>query len=65
MNPLRKRAVIDEDSCVACGCCTIACPLDAIKIYKGIYAVVEGKCVGCGKCKSICPASVIQMEEKA
>ena len=57
----RKYAVI-YDECVACGCCAKVCPLNAITVYKGMYAVVnEEKCVGCGKCANTCPASVISI----
>lgn len=60
----KRKAIIIQDECVACGCCENVCPKDAIKIEYGIYAtVVEEKCIGCGKCKNICPASVIQIEE--
>ena len=63
---IRKKALIRAGECVACGCCTAICPLGAIKIIKGIYAIAdESKCVGCGKCAAICPASVIDMMEAA
>lgn len=60
----RKNAVVHTAQCVACGCCAKACPLSAIEIYKGIYALVnKEKCVGCGKCAKECPASVIEIKE--
>ena len=56
---IKKNASIAEQ-CVACGCCVKACPLNAVTVYKGMYAVIdEEKCVGCGKCADACPASVI------
>ncbi len=59
-----KKAGIDISKCVACGCCMKVCYSHAIKIYKGIYAVVErDKCVGCGRCVYECPASVIGIME--
>ena len=58
-----RRAVVDQKSCVACGCCVKVCPLKAIQIVKGIMAQVdEEKCVGCGKCAKECPASVIEIQ---
>lgn len=66
MKPVRRirKAVVDENSCVACGCCVRVCPMQAIEIYKGSMARVNReKCVGCGKCAKECPASVIVIEE--
>lgn len=62
----RRRAVVDEKACVACGCCVKVCPLGAIEIVRGIAARVDwSKCVGCGKCAKECPASVIAVGEAA
>ena len=45
----KKKANIDQNICVACGCCMKVCPLGAISIYKGLFAQVDAnKCVGCG-----------------
>ena len=60
----RRRAVVDEKACVACGCCVKVCPLGAIEVVRGIAARVDwSKCVGCGKCAKECPASVIAVGE--
>ncbi len=60
----RKRAVVAQKECVACGSCVPACPKGAIHIVKGVFAQIEqALCVGCGKCKTTCPACVIQMTE--
>lgn len=60
----RRKAVVDRDVCVACGCCVKVCPTSAIAIYKGIAAQVDwARCVGCGKCARECPASIITIEE--
>ncbi len=62
----RRRAVVDEKACVACGCCVKVCPLGAIEVVRGIAARVDwSKCVGCGKCAKECPASVIAVREAA
>ena len=60
----RRTAVVDQAVCVACGCCVKVCPLQAIKIVRGVTAQVNReKCVGCGKCARECPASVIKIRE--
>ncbi|WP_082082667.1 4Fe-4S binding protein [Clostridium sp. FS41] len=58
----RKKALLNSKECVACGCCTKSCPLNAMSIYKGMYALLdEKKCVGCGRCEAACPAQVISI----
>ncbi|MGL4335701.1 MAG: 4Fe-4S binding protein [Turicibacter sp.] len=60
---VRKKACVDINYCVSCGMCVKTCPIAAIHIYKGMYAVVNSdKCVGCKKCEKACPASVIEMK---
>lgn len=60
----KRRAVVNGDICVACGCCARVCPLSAIQIWHGIRAEVNGeRCVGCGRCAKECPASVIEIQE--
>ena len=60
----RKKAVVDQRDCVACGCCVKVCRLGAIQIVKGIRAQVDpARCVGCGKCAVECPASIIEIRE--
>lgn len=59
-----KKAVIDKNLCVACGCCVNICPKGAVKIHKGITAIINYTlCIGCGFCSKVCPASIITMEE--
>ncbi|MDR3271258.1 MAG: 4Fe-4S binding protein [Peptococcaceae bacterium] len=65
MKTLKKIAVIHKE-CVACGSCLKGCPRNAVAIYKGSIAVVDGaKCVGCGKCAQACPANSITLAEVA
>ena len=60
----KRRAVVDESACVACGCCAKVCPLSSIQIWHGIRAAVNAdRCVGCGRCAKECPASVIEIQE--
>ena len=59
-------ASVDNKRCVACGVCENTCPLVAVKVHRGCYAVVEETlCVGCGKCAKSCPAGCIEMKERA
>lgn len=59
----RRKAVVEERDCVACGCCVKVCPLGAIQVLHGIAARVDpDKCVGCGKCVQECPATVIRLQ---
>ena len=60
----KRRAVVDQRDCVACGCCVKVCPMTAIQVYCGLYALVdEDKCIGCGSCAKECPATVIEIRE--
>ena len=60
----RRKAVVDQSLCVACGCCVKVCPLQAIAAIGGVTAQVDvQKCVGCGRCAAECPASVIEIQE--
>lgn len=62
---LSKNIAVVSEECVACGCCENVCPLNAISVFKGLYAkVMETKCIGCGKCQKACPASVISIVKR-
>ena len=59
----RRKAVINTQECVACGCCIKVCPRNAITIPNGIFAKIDKSlCVGCGKCAKECPAGIITLE---
>ena len=64
---MRKIAKVLKESCVACGECTHACKRSAIRVDRGMNAVVDEEiCVGCGICSRECPAgciSIVQREE--
>lgn len=63
---MKKLAVVNQKTCVACGACMKACSKGAISIYRGCYAVVEkAKCVGCGLCSKTCPAGCITIKERS
>ena len=48
------------DSCINCGACESACPVDAISEANGMRKIDAGKCVDCGACKSACPVDAIE-----
>ncbi|MFR2372861.1 MAG: 4Fe-4S binding protein [Anaerobutyricum sp.] len=37
----KRVASVDKKRCVACGVCENTCPLAAVKVHRGCYAVVE------------------------
>lgn len=65
MNLSPKVAFIGKE-CVACGCCVLVCPRNAIRVVSGTRAQIEdGQCVGCGKCAKACPAGVISVVKRS
>ena len=56
-----SKAVIDQDSCIQCGRCYIACEdtshqaITATKGGKRFFEVKEDECVGCNLCVTVCP----------
>lgn len=64
MERKRKKALVNQRLCAACGCCVKVCPVQAVQIVKGIMAKIDReRCAGCGKCVKECPASVISLQE--
>jgi dihydropyrimidine dehydrogenase (NAD+) subunit PreA len=67
-----SKAVIDQDSCIECGRCHIACEdtshqaITASKDGARHFEVKEEECVGCNLCVSVCPvAQCITMRDLA
>jgi dihydropyrimidine dehydrogenase (NAD+) subunit PreA len=56
-----SKAVIDQDSCIQCGRCHIACEdtshqaITFMKDGKRHFEVKEDECVGCNLCVTVCP----------
>ncbi len=56
-----EKAVIDQDLCIKCGRCYIACEdaaHQAISVRgdgEPVYEVVDEECVGCNLCANVCP----------
>lgn len=52
---------VDEDKCVGCGACELACPTQAINIDEGYATIAEGACIGCGACVGDCPTNALEL----
>ena len=53
-------AIVNAESCVACGACVDACPCGAIEVQD--VAVVNDTCAGCGACVDACPVGAIHKD---
>lgn len=61
----RKIIKIDEDRCVGCGLCAMACHEGAIKMVNGKAKLMrEDYCDGLGDCLPACPVGAISFEER-
>ncbi len=66
------KAVIDQDSCIKCGRCHIACEdtshqaITQSKNGERHFEVIDKECVGCNLCVTVCPVesciSMVEME---
>ncbi len=57
-------AVIDPDTCTACGLCTQRCQVKAIVQKDDVHTVTRPRCIGCGLCVTACPEQAIRLERK-
>ncbi|MCA1299619.1 NAD-dependent dihydropyrimidine dehydrogenase subunit PreA [Stappia indica] len=64
------KAKIDQDACIKCGRCHIACEdtshqaITAMKDGERHFEVIDAECVGCNLCVSVCPVEdCITMEQ--
>ncbi|WP_440615668.1 RnfABCDGE type electron transport complex subunit B [Cysteiniphilum sp. 6C5] len=60
----KKVAWINEDLCIGCKKCILACPVDAIMGAKKLmHTVIQEECTGCDLCVEPCPMDCIEMHE--
>lgn len=52
---------IDEELCVGCVKCTLACPVQAIRVRNGKAIISRTElCVECGECLRVCPHQAVK-----
>lgn len=55
-------ALIDEQVCIGCTLCIVACPVDAIAgAARQLHTVITVECTGCELCIAPCPVDCISM----
>jgi Na+-translocating ferredoxin:NAD+ oxidoreductase subunit B len=56
-------AVVDTESCTACGTCVDKCQMDAAKIdeQSGYSRINLDRCIGCGNCVAACPSEALSL----
>jgi len=58
-------SVIDDDTCIKCGCCLKPAHCEAITRQQDESVVVdEDLCIGCGVCRNLCPVGAISYREQ-
>ncbi len=55
-------AIVNQETCNACGDCIDSCPLDAIEMQDGKASVDEDTCGDCGACVDVCPTESISVD---
>ncbi len=70
--PQFKTAVVNEQTCVACGLCVAVCPYKAVKLQeipmgphrtKPVARVDANRCMACGLCAASCRSTSIGLTE--
>ena len=58
---LNLPAVVDSDTCTACGTCVDECPVGAIEL-NDVAVVDPDTCTECGTCVDVCPNESIEIQ---
>lgn len=56
----RYGAVVNVETCVQCGECVAACPMESIQMEDQIL-IDDARCIGCGLCVRTCPEGSLSM----
>lgn len=68
-----RTAMVDQQTCVACGLCEAVCPYEAITLkptkipFRGVIPVATvdaGRCMACGLCTAACRSNSIRLTEQ-
>jgi len=64
--PSKKLPKINEENCIGCGHCVMACPLGVLEIHDKVSKVVNpDACDSEGRCIAACPTRCIpHLEER-
>ena len=44
-----------DESCISCGACADACPVNGISEGDSVYVIDADACIECGSCADTCP----------
>ena len=54
-------AIVDKETCNACGACVEVCPVDAITMSEKKANIDSETCTECGVCVDECPVDAISI----
>jgi NAD-dependent dihydropyrimidine dehydrogenase PreA subunit len=61
---MANKLTINVETCVGCGVCVNACPVDHLELVDGkAQEKAEDNCVSCGVCVNACPVDAIVVNQ--